>query len=89
MPEQFASLPEGASPFAFPVSVGDKQGTLDRLARRGVVALNFWLVRHPALPAPDFPHAAALRKSVIGLPVHQELGERELAGISAALFESL
>jgi perosamine synthetase len=54
---------------------------LDRSIRHGIVAVSFWSVPHPCLPTADFPRAAALRKSIIALPVHQELGVRELERI--------
>ncbi len=78
VPEPFAHLPEGASPFAFPIQSDRKEELLDRLVRHGIVASSFWPIPHPCLPVADFPRAAALRKSTIALPVHQELGFREL-----------
>lgn len=88
-PEEFSRPSEGASPFAFPIQAEDKEGFLARLSRRGVVALNFWLVPHFGLPDEGFPRAKELRESVVGLPVHQELGRRELAWIVEAVRESL
>src|SRR5262249_47425239 len=69
----FASLPDGASPFVFPVGVDDKPGLLRQLARERIRALNIWSEPHPHLAAKDFPAAATLRERVVGLPVHQEL----------------
>lgn len=85
VPECFAHLPEGASPFAFPIRSDRREDLLDRLTRRGITALSFWLVPHPCLPVADFPRAAALRNSIIALPVHQELGIRELERIVDAV----
>jgi dTDP-4-amino-4,6-dideoxygalactose transaminase len=85
VPSPFATLPDGASPFAFPIAVDDKQTLLARLASRGVRGLNFWSVPHPALPAARFPGAAALRARVVGLPVHQELRPADLARIARAV----
>jgi dTDP-4-amino-4,6-dideoxygalactose transaminase len=85
VPSPFASLPEGASPFAFPIAVDDKQTLIARLASQGVRALNLWSVPHPALPAASFPAAAALRAHVVGLPVHQELRPADLARIARAV----
>ncbi len=88
-PELFSHLPEGASPFAFPIQSERKKQLLDRLVRRGIAAGNFWSVPHPCLPVADFPRAAVLRKSVITLPVHQELGTRQLERVVDAVLESL
>ena len=73
VPPPFGELPDGASPFAFPVVTDDKEGLLARLAHRGVRGLDLWSVPHSSLPAARFPGAAARRARVIGLPVHQEL----------------
>ncbi len=89
VPEPFACLPEGASPFAFPIQSHRKEEALDRLRRYGVAAGNLWSVPHPALPVADFPQAAALRDTVISLPVHQELSVRELGRIVDAVLGSL
>jgi dTDP-4-amino-4,6-dideoxygalactose transaminase len=85
VPSPFATLPDGASPFAFPLAVDDKQTLLARLASHGVRGLNLWSVPHPALPAARFPRAAALRARVVGLPVHQELRPADLVRIARAV----
>lgn len=89
VPEPFAHLPEGASPFAFPVQSNRKEALLDRLAKSGIVALNFWSVPHRSLSATSFPRAAELRNSVVALPVHQELGAAELERIVATALDGL
>lgn len=81
-PKQFANLPEGASPFAFPVLTEHKERTLDGLAGAGVVAMDFWSTPHPSLSEGRFPHASALRRKVVALPVHQELSYSELAKVA-------
>ena len=81
VPRIFPSLPEGASPFAFPIQSDRKEELLHRLAGRGIAAVDFWSTPHPCLPVEGFPRAAALRESIIALPVHQELGVRELERI--------
>jgi perosamine synthetase len=83
--EQFTHLPEGTSTSAFPISFDRKEELLEELARRSIAALNIWQVPHPFLPAADFPRVAALRKSVIALPVHQGLGILELEWIVEAV----
>lgn len=89
VPRPFAHLPEGASPFAFPIRSDPKGALLDRLDRRGIDALDFWAIPHPCLPETGFPQTAAPRNSVIGLPVHQELGIPELERIVDATLASL
>jgi dTDP-4-amino-4,6-dideoxygalactose transaminase len=89
VPEPFARPREGASPFAFPIQSHRQEEVLGLLRRHGVAAVNFWSVPHPSLPVADFPQAAALRDSVITLPVHQELSVRELDRIVDAVLTSL
>jgi dTDP-4-amino-4,6-dideoxygalactose transaminase len=86
VPEPLVRLQLGASPFAFPIRSGRKADVLERLYRYGVVAPNYWPVAHPALRvASDFPGSAALRKDLVALPVHQELGTEELERLVAAV----
>jgi dTDP-4-amino-4,6-dideoxygalactose transaminase len=89
VPPPFDRLDPGASPFAFPARFGDKAAALERLAAQGVVGLDMWSMPHPLLPAERFPAAAARRRSVIGLPVHQELGSPQLERISRAAAAAL
>jgi dTDP-4-amino-4,6-dideoxygalactose transaminase len=84
VPAPFDRLPDGASPFALPFEVPDKAAALSRLAAAGVAALDFWSVAHPALPANAYPAAARRRNATLGLPVHHELREEDLARIARA-----
>jgi len=81
----FSPLPAGASPFLFPIRTSDKQGLLAWLRGRGIAALDFWSVPHSSLPVDRFPRAASLRKSIVGLPVHQELRAGDLDRIRSAV----
>src|SRR5207248_9603449 len=85
VPGAFATLREGCSPYAFPISARRKTELLDHLARRGVIGGKLWEVPHPALPRPDFPSASAVRATIVGLPVHQELGPADLERIVDAV----
>lgn len=78
VPPVWRKLPEGASPFCFPVATHDKPKVWRNLVTEGVIALNLWSVPHPLLDADAFPHATRLRREVIGLPIHQGLGRKEL-----------
>lgn len=89
VPEPFEHLPVGASPFAFPVQTDRKEGLLDQLARQGIAPVNFWAIPHPCLPTANFPRAAALRMSTVVLPVHQELGLRDLERIVDVVLDAI
>jgi dTDP-4-amino-4,6-dideoxygalactose transaminase/CelD/BcsL family acetyltransferase involved in cellulose biosynthesis len=84
VPSPFGALPEGASPFAFPVAVDDKRGLIERLAQSGVEGVDFWSVAHRALPAAEFPGAAGRRAGTVLLPVHQELRPPDVERIARA-----
>ena len=85
VPPPFQDLPSGACPFVFPVATAAKPEVLRSLAGAGIRAFDFWSIPHPSLPTDEFPLAQALRREVIGLPVHQELRPRDLDRIVEAV----
>jgi len=89
VPLAFRRLPPGASPFVFPIVSTNKTALLKNLRARGIRALDLWSTPHPALPAADYPVAGTLRTTVVGLPVHQELRDEDLARIVTTACESL
>jgi dTDP-4-amino-4,6-dideoxygalactose transaminase/CelD/BcsL family acetyltransferase involved in cellulose biosynthesis len=84
VPEAFRTLPPGASPFAFPVETDRKEELLGRLADAGIGGLDLWSVPHPSVPAGAFPRAGAMRRRLVGLPVHQELRPADVERIARA-----
>lgn len=82
--EPFAELSDGASPFVFPAVFQDKPKALEQLRRSRIRALDFWSTAHPSLPVERFPRATELRRTVIGLPVHQELRAGDVARVAEA-----
>lgn len=78
-------LPDGASPFAFPVDVSDKGRFLDRLGGHGIRAVNFWSTPHPAVPPDVAATAASRRERTVLLPVHQGLRTADLDRIADAV----
>lgn len=85
VPYPFSTLPEGASPFAFPLQIQNAKLFLKRLRRFGVIGLLFWFYNHPSLPTENFPKSMELRSQLIALPVHQELTQNELQQIVDAV----
>ena len=64
VPAPFDAPPVGAAPFVLPVRTRDKAALIDRLARRGIEALDFWAHPHPdSTPAasPARPNGARRR----------------------------
>jgi len=81
----FDALSPGACPLVLPIAAADKPRLLSRLRATGIRALDLWSVPHPSLDQRQVPRAAALRRTLIGLPVHQELRPRDLERIAAAV----
>jgi CelD/BcsL family acetyltransferase involved in cellulose biosynthesis len=81
----FNEVPEGASPFVFPLQVDNKAEVIERLNSSGIRVLDFWSRPHGLLETDGFPNAASRRKCVVGLPVHQELRPRDIDSIVRAV----
>jgi dTDP-4-amino-4,6-dideoxygalactose transaminase len=85
VPAALAVLPDGASPYFFPVQTTDKPGLIALLDEHEIDAVDFWGAAHPSLPSTAFPMANRLRASIVGVPVHQELRGRDLERIVTAV----
>jgi selenocysteine lyase/cysteine desulfurase len=85
----FDRVPEESCPFFFPLPTRHREALMARLANAGIRALNVWAVPHPALPVAEHPRAAARRRGVVGLPVHQELRPGDVDLIAEATLEAL
>ncbi|MDX1540627.1 MAG: DegT/DnrJ/EryC1/StrS family aminotransferase, partial [Geminicoccaceae bacterium] len=78
----FTRLPDGASPWLFPV-VAERAEDLRRfLWCNGVASIGFWRYVHPTIPRHLFPFEEGLRGRVVALPVHQGLSSDEIARIA-------
>jgi dTDP-4-amino-4,6-dideoxygalactose transaminase len=76
----FERVPDGASPFAFPIAVEDKDRLYHYLVDLMILPQDLWAIPHPSLQG-DFPAAARRRATTIALPVHQDLLESDLEWI--------
>jgi dTDP-4-amino-4,6-dideoxygalactose transaminase len=85
VPPGLAALPDGASPYFFPVQTADKPGLLQLLEAQQIDAVDFWTLAHPSLPSAPFPVTSQLRSSIVGIPVHQELRPRDLERMVAVV----
>jgi dTDP-4-amino-4,6-dideoxygalactose transaminase len=81
VPAAFANLPEGTSPYAFPVRSHAKAELRAALERAGIFPRD-WLTPHHSLPVADYPGAAAARSRLLALPVHQELRRRDVIRVA-------
>jgi dTDP-4-amino-4,6-dideoxygalactose transaminase len=87
IPAPFGEVPDGASPFAFPVETERKLELIADLRKAGVRAIDFWSLAHPAVPTSQFAAAASRRRRTVLVPVHQELREEHLTRIARAVRE--
>jgi hypothetical protein len=89
VPPVFGEVPAGACPLFYPLLCEDKAAVAARLLARGVETVDFWREGHALCPADEFPEVASLRRRVLELPVHQDLGPEDMASIAGAVKEAL
>jgi dTDP-4-amino-4,6-dideoxygalactose transaminase len=81
----FDSLPEGCCPMFYPIVVDEPVKLQRFLATRNIFCKRFWSFFHDSLPERDFPDESRLKRTVLALPIHQDLGEGEMAVIASQL----
>ncbi|MFX0202075.1 MAG: aminotransferase class I/II-fold pyridoxal phosphate-dependent enzyme, partial [Candidatus Hodarchaeota archaeon] len=74
----FDELPDGTNPLFFPIIVKNRKNLYQRMKQKGVVTFPFWEVFHKEVPWDKFPDAVFLKNHLLGLPVHQDLTQRNL-----------
>ncbi|MBI3185662.1 MAG: DegT/DnrJ/EryC1/StrS family aminotransferase [Myxococcales bacterium] len=82
-------LPPGVCPLFYPLVVERKAELLARLRMKGVEAIDFWSRFHPACEAARFPEVAALRRTVVEVPCHQDLDSETMARLALVVREAL
>jgi dTDP-4-amino-4,6-dideoxygalactose transaminase len=85
----FETLPAGVVPLCYPMRVEDNRRVAERLVARGIEAVDFWREGHPACDISAFPDVAGLRRSVLEVPCHQDLGLEALATVVDAIRDVL
>jgi perosamine synthetase len=88
-PPVTGELKPGVCPLFYPMPVDDKAGAIARLLARGVETVDFWRVRHPAVPPGAFPDVDRLRERVLELPVHQDLSPADAEHVASCVRELL
>ena len=88
-PPVTGELKPGVCPLFYPMAIEDKAGAMARLLARGVETVDFWRVRHPAVPAGLFPEVDRLREHILELPVHQDLSPADAEHIASCVRELL
>lgn len=80
-----ASLPDGACPLMFPITTDNRQGVQAALLSHGIESHPWWGYFHPAVPWEEHPVSSRLKKTLLGLPVHQDLTDGHMGRILEAL----
>ncbi|MBN1209687.1 MAG: DegT/DnrJ/EryC1/StrS aminotransferase family protein [Myxococcaceae bacterium] len=80
-------LPAGVCPLFYAIRVNDKDQALATLRARGVDAVDFWRFGHPSAELERFPEVDALRRQIVELPCHQDLGTEQLERVVHAARE--
>jgi perosamine synthetase len=88
-PPVTGELTPGVCPLFYPMPVEDKAGAMARLLARGVETVDFWRLRHRALPPGEFPEVDRLRETVLELPVHQDLSPADAEHVATCVRELL
>lgn len=78
----YSELPEGVCPLVMPVLVEERDAVCAELIRRGIAAIPWWAGYHREFNWDEFPDARFLKDSVLALPIHQQLGSRDMEYIS-------
>jgi dTDP-4-amino-4,6-dideoxygalactose transaminase len=87
-PPATGALRPGVCPLFYPLRCVDKDRVRASLAREGIEAVDFWRTGSP-LARGAFPEAEELRRQVLELPVHQDLGPADVAALADAVRRAL
>ncbi|WP_332531834.1 aminotransferase class I/II-fold pyridoxal phosphate-dependent enzyme [Massilia sp.] len=78
----FATLPDGACPWVFPLLAEYPEALFARLQAAGVPMVRFGASLWPGVDAATCANSAALGRQLFGLPCHQELNDAESAWLA-------
>lgn len=82
-------LPPGACPLFYPLWVRDKDEVLARIRAENVEAGEGWPAFHPRCDGGEFPEATRLRRHLLELPCHQDLGPAHVAHMARVALKAL
>ena len=85
----FASLPEGACPWVFPLLVEQPEAVFERLHAAGVPMVRFGASLWPGVDASVCANSVALGRQLIAFPCHQALREIESRWLIATVSDAL
>jgi dTDP-4-amino-4,6-dideoxygalactose transaminase len=79
------TLPDSTCPLYMPLWVDRPEDLYGRLAAQRIYGEELWRQEHPAVDWASYPEARELKRHVFALPVHQDIDERALDRLIAAL----
>jgi len=82
-------LPPGVCPLFYPLWVQDKDEVLARLRADNVEAGEGWRCFHARCDGQEFPEATRLRRHLLELPCHQDLGPAHVAHVARAALRAV
>ena len=83
-------LDDGVCPLFYPVAVVGKRHVQETLAARGIETVDFWRTPHPEGPTGRrYAVAEELRRTVLEVPCHQDLGIADMDRIADELLKAL
>lgn len=85
IPPLFENLPSGVCPLFYPLRIKHKAEMLLRLKSCGIEAIDFWCSPHPACDPRMFPEVTELRRSIIEIPCHQDIGAETMRRMTAVV----
>jgi perosamine synthetase len=88
-PPLVSELPSGVCPLFYPLWVPDRDEALARLLAENIEVNAGWPSFHPRCDGGEFPDAARLRKHVVELPCHQDLGTAHVSHVARAALHAL
>lgn len=78
-------LDTGTCPLVLPVLAREAGSLHTQLQRAAIGAELFWNDFHPSFPANEFPDATFLKRHIVALPIHQDLGAAAMRHIAAVV----
>lgn len=85
----YRELPDGVSPFGFPILLEERDKVHKSLYRKGYLLQAIWDELPEDITEEEFPDSHYLRRRVLVLPVHQDIERRHLDAILKAILEGL
>lgn len=85
----FAELPDGTCPLCLPLFVSQSDEVAAKMMKKGVVPYIFGRHPHPLVNADIFQEVTSLSGTIIGLPIHQQLADKDMENVADVFIHSL